>query len=343
MTLILFIIILGAIILVHEFGHFIFAKWSGTFVYEFSLGMGPKIFSIKGRETQYNIRLIPIGGFVSLAGEDIIGDKSIPEDRNMCNKSFIQRLLILFFGAGNNFIFAVLILFISALIYGGVSPKAVVGTVLTDYPAYEEGLREGDYLLEIDGEKVVSWDEAMLKIQLSKGKTLNFKVEKPNGSIKNYEITPAKEITNGEEVYKFGFSTSGKREYGLVNSCKYAIQKTGSLFALMKDTLKYLFTGKVGVDELSGPVGIYTIVGEQAKLGLENILYLVAFLSINVGVINLIPFPAFDGGRILFLIIEKIFKKPIPKDIEAKVNAVGFFLLIALMIYVTFQDIVRLF
>lgn len=343
LTLILFILILGAIVLVHEFGHFIFAKWSGTYVYEFSIGMGPKLWGKKGKETEYCIRLIPIGGYVVLAGEDRLDTETLPKDRLMYNKSFLQRLLILFFGAGNNFIFALLILFISALLFGGVSPKAVVGNVMEDYPAYEAGLREGDLLLSIDGDKVVSWETAMLTIQMNNGKTMDFKIKDKNGNVKDLEITPKKVTTDGEDSYKFGFSTAGKREYGFVNAVKYAFQKTGSLFAVMGDTLKYLFTGKVGVNDLSGPVGIYNIVGQQAKQGVENLLYLVAFLSVNVGVINLIPFPAFDGGRILFLIIEKIFKKPIPKGVEAKVNGIGFMLLILLMIYVTFQDILRLF
>lgn len=339
LTLILFIIILGAIVLVHEFGHFIFAKISGTYVYEFSIGMGPKIFSKKGKETEYCIRAIPIGGFVSLAGEDVIEDEKIPKDRRMDNKNFIQRFLILFFGAGNNFIFAFLLLLISALIFGSISPKPIVGEVLKDYPAYESGLRQGDLLLAIDDDKVVSWETAMLTLQLSEGKTLKFKVEDKSGNIKEFNITPVKEKVDGKDTYKYGFSTSGEKQTGIIPSIKYAFTKTGSLFAVMWDTLKYLFVGKVGVNDFSGPVGIYNIVGQQASQGVESVLYLIAFLSVNVGVINLLPFPAFDGGRILFLIIEKIFKKPIPKRIEGIINSIGFFLLILLMIYITGHDI----
>jgi len=148
---------------------------------------------------------------------------------------------------------------------------------------------------------------------------------------------------NRNTSYKFGIATKYDKEYGLVKSIKYAFNKTISLFGSMFDTLKYLFTGRVGVNQLSGPVGIYSIIDSQAKEGLEAVLYLVAYLSINIGVINLLPFPAFDGGRILFLIIEKVFRKPVSKKVENIIHSIGFMLIIALLIYVTFNDILRLF
>lgn len=344
-TLFWFIIILGAIVGIHEFGHFLFAKLSNTYVYEFSIGMGKKIFTIpkKKSETEFNIRLVPIGGFVRISGEDAIEDENIPKDRQMCNKSLIQRFLILFAGPAFNFIFAFVILFISALIYGSISTKPVIGSVMEGYPAYTAGLREGDLIKKINGEKVHSWDAALLKIQTSKGEELTFTVEE-NGNTKDVKVKPIEEVDEeGNKSYKFGISTSGVKEYGFVKSLTYAFKKTGSLFGTMWETLKYLFNGRAKVNDLSGPVGIFSLVGEQAKQGLESILYLTAYLSINVGVLNLVPFPAFDGGRILFLIIEKISRKKIPAKIENMVNAIGFLAIIGLMIFVTFNDILRLF
>lgn len=344
-TLFWFIIILGAIVGIHEFGHFLFAKLSNTYVYEFSIGMGKKLFTHrkKGSETEFNIRLVPIGGFVSICGENAIEDENIPKDRQLCNKSFLQRFSILFAGPAFNFIFAFILLFVSALIYGSISTKPIIGRVMEGYPAYTAGLREGDLIKKIDGKKVNSWDAALLKIQTANGKELTFTIEE-NGQTKDIKVSPIiEEAEDGTKSYKYGISTNGTKERGFVKSLNYAISKTESLFGTMIETLKYLFTGRAKVNDLSGPVGIYSLVGQQAKAGLESIIYLTAYLSINVGALNLIPFPAFDGGRILFLIIEKITKKKIPPKVENMVNTIGFLAIIGLMIFVTFNDIIRLF
>lgn len=344
-TLFWFILILGAIVGIHEFGHFLFAKLSNTYVYEFSIGMGKKLFTHrkKGSETEFNIRLVPIGGFVSICGENAIEDENIPKDRQLCNKSFLQRFSILFAGPAFNFIFAFILLFVSALIYGSISTKPIIGNVMEDYPAYTAGLREGDLIKKIDGKKVNSWDAALLKIQTANGKELTFTIEE-NGQTKDIKVSPIiEEAEDGTKSYKYGISTNGTKERGFVKSLNYAISKTESLFGTMIETLKYLFTGRAKVNDLSGPVGIYSLVGQQAKAGLESIIYLTAYLSINVGALNLIPFPAFDGGRILFLIIEKITKKKIPPKVENMVNTIGFLAIIGLMIFVTFNDILRLF
>lgn len=346
MTIIWFVLILGVIILVHEFGHFIFAKWAGVYVYEFSIGMGPKIWGKKGKngETEYCIRAIPLGGFVQLAGEEVNDDTKVKKERKLYNKTFIQRFLIMFAGAMNNFILCFVLLFVSALIYGSVSLKPVVSSVNEDYPAYEAGIKVGDTIISIDGDKVSSWNEVQLLIQTTKGEKLDIVVEGKDGKERNISLTPEKlENEDGTISYVVGVGMGGNVEKGFIPSLKYAVETTGSLFKLMIVTVKELFTGGVAVKELSGPVGIYTVVGEQAKQGLQSILYLIAFLSINVGVINLIPFPAFDGGRILFLIIEKITKKSIPTNVENTVNSIGLLLLMALMLYVTFNDILRLF
>ena len=344
LSLILFVVILSAIVAVHEFGHFIFAKLSNIYVYEFSIGMGKKIFGKKRKdgETEFCLRAVPLGGYVMIAGEDVEDDK-IPKDRQMCNKGFFSRFLVLFAGAFNNFVFAFLILFVSALIYGAVSLKPYIGDVAVDYPAYSVGLSKGDLVLSIDGEKISNWDKGLIKLQTTDGDAVLFKVQKVDGSIREYEVKPVLvKDESGNESYKFGIATQSEKEYGFLKSLSYAWNKTISLFGSMWDTLKYLFTGKVGVNQLSGPVGIYSIVDSQAEQGLEALLYLVAYLSINVGIINLLPFPAFDGGRILFLLIEKIFRKPVSKKVENIIHSIGFMLIIGLLIFVTFNDILRL-
>ena len=345
LSILWFVLILGSIVAIHEFGHFIFAKLANIYVYEFSIGMGKKIFGKKRKngETEFCVRAIPLGGYVMIAGEDVEDDK-ISKDRQMCNKNFIQRFLVLFAGPFNNFLFAFLILLISAFIYGAVVTTPYVGETVEGYPAHEAGIESGDLVLAIDGEKIVDWDRALIKLQINGGESVTFKIKKESGEIKEYVIEPLKVLDEeGNESYKFGIATKYDKEYGFFKSFGYAFKKTVSLFGSMFDTLKYLFTGKVGVNQLSGPVGIYSIVDSQAKEGLEAVLYLVAYLSINIGVINLLPFPAFDGGRILFLLIEKIFRKPVSKKVENIIHSIGFILIILLLIYVTFNDILRLF
>ena len=344
LSLLWFILILGSIVAIHEFGHFIFAKLANIYVYEFSIGMGKKIFGRKkkGGETEFCIRAIPLGGYVMIAGEDV-EDEKIPKKRQMCNKSFWQRFMVLFAGPFNNFWFAFVILLISALIFGAVSMKPYIGEVAKDYPAQASGLEKGDLVLAIDNKEIKNWDSGLIILQTSDGKETVFKVQKANGEIKEYYVTPL-EVTDekGNVSYKYGIATGVERERGFGKSIVYAYNKTISLFGSMFVTLKYLFVGKVGINQLSGPVGIYTIVDSQAKEGVAALLYLVAYLSINVGIINLLPFPAFDGGRILFLIIEKLFNKPVSKKTENIIHTIGFMLIIGLLVYVTIMDIGRL-
>lgn len=345
MTIIIFILVLGTIVFVHELGHFVFAKLMGVYVYEFSLGMGPKIFGKKGKETEYCLRLIPVGGFCSLAGEEVEEDKiKVSKDRRLQAKKPWQRFLIMFFGPGFNFIFAILVLFLIALFCGSASYEPIISSVEKNFPAYQVGLTKGDEILEIDGHKTKTLDDVSIYLTLSdKDKNTKIKVEKENGSIKTYQLKPKKVKEDGETVYRFGIGLKSEKKYGFLNSVKYTIVKTESLFKQMMITVKSLFTGGVKVNQLSGPVGIYSIVGEQSKAGISSILYLMAFLSINVGFLNLLPIPAFDGGHILFIIIEKIKGSPVSQKTENMIHTVGLFLLMLLMIYITFNDILRLF
>ncbi len=346
MAILWFILILGGIVLVHEFGHFIFSKLFGVYVYEFSIGMGPKLLhhKKKGGETEYCVRAIPIGGFVSLAGEDADDNEKIDKKRMLYTKPVWQRFIIMIAGATFNFIFAFVLLFLMALIYGSISTKPIVATVSEGYPAYTAGIKEGDRILSVDGNKVSSWSEVQLYIASSKGNDISFVLQDSNKNKRTVVVKPnVVEDSEGNKSFVVGIGIDNTVKKGFVNSIKYAGDTTISLYKLMLTVLKQLFTGEVSTKDLSGPVGIYTIVDSQSKQGFQNIMYLTAYLSMNVGVINLLPFPAFDGGRVLFLIIEKIRKKPVPAKTEALVNSIGFMLLMLLMVYVTFNDILRLF
>jgi len=347
MTLIYFILILGLTVFIHELGHFIFAKKNGVYCYEFSLGMGPKLFSFrrKNDETEYSLRLLPIGGYVQMAGEEIEEDKDLPKDRQMQSKTVWQRFTIVVAGAINNFILGLILLFLMGLFYGTPETKPYIDNVDTKYNAYKVNIREGDVIKKMNGKRVSTIDDVMLEFQLIKqGSSVKFTIEDKNGKEKNVSVKPTKvKNDDGTESYIYGLGFSTKTNKGFISSIKYSFSKFGSIYRSMLKVIGNLFTGNLGINSLSGPVGIYNVVGEQSKQGFQNVIYLAAYISINVGFVNLIPFPAFDGGRALFLIIEKIRKKPIEQKTENIIHTIGFMLLMLLIIVITINDIIRIF
>lgn len=344
-TLLLLIIILSVIIFIHEFGHFITAKKCGVYVDEFSLGMGPVIWKYKPKksETTYSLRAFPIGGFVSMA-EKQSPEIKLKKNQVLENKSFIQKLCVLLMGIVMNFVLAIVLFFISGLFYGRPTSDSIIGAVLDSSPAQNAGIEVGDKVLSINGTKTSSWDDIILEISAKKlEKTYTFVVEKSSGDTATYNVVPLVEETENGEKRTFGIGSNvTKYEKGFVNALKYGIEGFISNLNTIFKVIGSLFTGKVSLDSLSGPVGIYSIVDTLKSSGLQAILYLTAYLSINVGVINLIPIPVFDGGRVLLVIIEAITKKKTSDKTEAIINYVGFGLMILLMLYVTFNDIIRL-
>ncbi len=344
LTLIILLFILGVLVSIHELGHFIAAKKMGIYVYEFCLGMGPKVkgFKRKNDETEYTIRLFPIGGFVAMANERD-GNQKLKNEQILANKKFYQKLIVLSAGIIMNLVLALLLLFVSGLVFGSPETKAIIGGVEEGYPAYDAGLQKGDLVLELNGEKVNSWDDITLALNEKEiADSYVFTVQRETGETINLEVVPKKEKIEGETRYVFGISSSSEKEYGLAAAFKYTGNKFVSMLDSMVTILGKLFTGQIGMDKLSGPVGMYTVIDTVKSNGVENIIYLIAFLSVNVGVINIIPIPVFDGGRILLTIIEKIKGGKINPKIEIYLNYFGFLLLIFLMIYVTLNDIIRL-
>ncbi len=343
-------LVLGIIILVHELGHFFWAKRFNVFIYEFSLGMGPIIFTHKGKDKiDYNIRLIPIGGFVSMAGEVYEDDKKVSKERLMCNRPWWQRLIILAAGVINNFILAIILICLLAGIAGGGATKPVIDTVLKDSPAYKANLKSGDQIIEINGYKVNSWDKAQIILfYKNKNDYHTFKIKHQDKTVETVKIKPEKvKDESGVERKMIGISIKNTNTKGFFKIIKYGFIKFASLIEAMHYTVWGLISGKVSISALSGPVGIFEVVGQSVKYSfLDSILYIlniVAFLSINVGFINILPFPAFDGGHILFLIIEKIKGKKLDSKIENIFHIIGFILIILLMVIVTINDIIKLF
>ncbi len=345
MTLLYFLLVLGVTVLIHELGHFIFAKKAGVYVYEFSIGMGPKLYSFKRKndETAYSIRLLPIGGFVSMAGEDMEDeDKSIPKEKQLISKKWHQRFLTIAAGVIFNFLLAIVLLFIVGLINGCPTNEAFIESVEPEYPAYNV-LESGDQIIKINNKKVNNLDTLSLELQVQNGKKVTFTVIGSDGKETEKVIKPKAIEENGGTSYVYGFTLSSKTEHGILPAIKYAFTKTLSLIEQMALIVFYLVTGKLSLNSLSGPIGIYTIVGESAKAGFISLMYLTAYLCINVGFINFIPLPAFDGGRLLFLIIEKIKGSRIKPEIENTIHSIGFILLMILMLVITCNDVIRIF
>ena len=344
LTIIYFILILSIIVIVHEFGHFFFSKLFGVHVYEFSIGMGPKIWSHKRQnkkdETVYSVRAIPIGGYVQLAGEGLDEDKKLPKEKLLQNKPVWQRFLIMFFGAGNNFILALVVLFFLGLIIGSPSTSNVIPSVIDGSPAQLAGIMANDKITKINGNKIKTLDDLQLYLAISEGET-EIEVDR-NGVKQTFKVVPLTGEEKTNAGYSFGITFNNTYEKGVGSALKYAFTKFRAIIRQMILTIKELFKGTISVTNLSGPVGIYSVVDQTKDSGFANLFYLLALLSINVGFINLIPFPAFDGGRILFLIIEKIKGKPIKAETENLIHNIGFFILIGLIVFVTINDIIHL-
>jgi len=366
------LLMLTVLITVHEWGHFIMSKKFGVHVYEFAIGMGPKLleFRRKNDPTIYTIRALPIGGYNQLAGETDEDDKKLKKDQFLCNKTKLQKIIILCAGVFMNFVTAIVILFIIAFSFGYNEQKSIIGEVKEDSPAYELGIKTGDKIIEYNGHKVNTWDEIAIYGALKNQPTeKTYKIVHEDGKEETYKITPVDYVIYNDETYKIteektkkqiaeelkvdekdlkesklvGFSQSDKRYTGFVNALKYSFEKFWGLTKLLVKTLAYLFTGQIGIDSLSGPVGMYKVVGEASKFGIEKILFLTAYLSINLAIVNILPFPAVDGGHVVFVLIEAITGKKVSPTVENIFHTIGFIFFFLLLIIVTGHDIWNLF
>lgn len=310
------------VIVVHEFGHFTLAKLSGIDVEEFSIGMGPSLFSFKSKETQYSLRAIPMGGYVSM--ENVSDDN--PNSFN--NAPVYKRMLVILAGAFMNFLLAFILFFIIGITTGNSINE--VGKIAENSPA-EKQLQVGDEILQINNKKTETWNEVFDNIQQS-DKTVQLKIKR-NEEILNISIDKAEDNTLG--IYpasKISFS----------NSIKGAFASIALIISSLITFLSRIFTGGVSIDEVSGPVGIVSNMGEVVKMGFSYVLFFLAYINVNVGFLNLLPIPALDGAKFLSLLVEGIRKKPISQKAEMIINLVGFMLLILLIIIVTINDIIKL-
>lgn len=345
-SIIVLILMLGVLVLLHETGHFLVARAFGVHVYEFSVGMGPLVFKHKAKSgIQYSIRALPIGGYVQLAGEVAEDDNKIPKDKFMCNKPWWQRILILSAGVIMNFITAFVLLFLIGIVFGSTSTTPKIAKVMEESSFAEAGGHDGDVILSVDGKTTKTWDRAQVLLTLdNKKEYYEIKVRHEDNTEETLKVAP-KETTdeNGNKSRVFGITIYQEKTQGFMAAIKYAASKFQSIYESMFTILYGLFTGRLSANSLSGPVGMYKIVNESLALGFAQILYLTAYISINLGFMNFLPFPAFDGGHILFVVIEKIRGKRVDANIEGYFHMAGFIILFLLMIIITIKDIIGLF
>lgn len=354
-NIIVIILVLGIIIMVHELGHFLMCRATGIAVSEFSIGMGPCIFHAKKGETQYSIRCLPIGGYCMMLGED---EEDCQDERAFSNKSVWARLLVIFGGPAFNFILA----FVASAILIGMAGYLTgeVNYVADNSAAAEAGIQVGDVITRLDNTRIYDFREVSMYMQFHKADTPVVVCLVRDG--KEMQITVTPNYNEDVEAYQLGISGGYKPddtgEYwvrtkgDLLTTIKYSVLEVRYWIKTTFLSLKALVTGKVGVNQVSGVVGVADMMNDtmneaKAEGGIYslvlNVINFMILISANLGVMNLLPFPALDGGRLLFLFVELITRKAVPKEKEAVVHAIGFALLFVVMILVTFKDIKNLF
>lgn len=334
MTIIITLIIISILVVAHEFGHFIMAKRAGIGVEEFSVGMGPKLFGIKRKETEYTLRLLPIGGYVMLVGQ---GEES-NDPNSFTKKSVLSRFSVMVAGPLMNILIAVFF-FVGAFMYYGVpSNDPVIGEVHPDSPAYVAGVQAGDEVVSIDGQQIDNWKSLVSDIRAVEGVPLEFVVLRDGQEIA-LTVTPQ---YNEEYGYVMIGITQSLEKMSVWGSLKYGALQTYYFTKELILILIQMFTGEIAPD-FAGPVGIVDMVGEVVQTGYMQLLSFAGILSVNLAIMNLLPIPGLDGSRLLFLIFEAIRGKPVNPDKEAAVHFIGIVFLLVVMIMVTYNDIVRLF
>ncbi|PIT92384.1 MAG: RIP metalloprotease RseP [Candidatus Harrisonbacteria bacterium CG10_big_fil_rev_8_21_14_0_10_42_17] len=343
MTIIVLIVGISLLILIHELGHFLAAKWSGLLVEEFGFGFPPKLFGKKIGETTYTINALPFGGFVRIYGETRLeGEKENPtlKKRSFAHAPFINRVFIIVAGVIMNFLLGWLLL--SLLFAVGTKSNAVVITsVMENTPAAEANLQAEDILVGFKtGDELVSF------IDQNKGQKAELTIRR-GGEEFLVTVTPRTEVPEGEGAVGFTFQETGFERLPLHRAIWEGLKTAGAIigqvFTAIIALFTRLFTGGEVLKDFVGPVGIYRVAEAAASVGLFWLVNLIALISLNLAVLNIFPFPALDGGRLLFLIIEKIKGSPLSPKFENAVNISGFLLLILLMVVITVKDIVGLF
>lgn len=332
------LVMFGLLIFIHEFGHFITARRCGVGVREFAIGMGPKLFSWKSKkyDTQYGLRLLPIGGFVSMVGED----EASEESNAFCNQKIWKRMLIVLAGPLMNLLLGFLLMAVMVFSLGNLSSTTVAK--FSDEATSNAYLQVGDKITHVDGTRVHTGNELVYEIMNQGYEPIDLKVIRNGEKLTLEGVTFPHMEDSGATFGEYDFWVYAE-EVTFPNLIKHAFWRSVSTVKMVYDSLIGLLTGRFGMEAVSGPVGVVEVVGQAAKTGWWNLFYILIVLTINLGVFNLIPFPALDGGRFLFLIIEGIRRKPVNRNVESYINFIGIMILFAFMIFVTVKDVLHLF
>lgn len=340
LTIIGAILVFSVIIFVHELGHFLAAKAFGVNVLEFAIGMGPAIFKKQGKNTLYSIRIIPMGGFCKMEGED----EDVDSAGSFSAKKPLPKIVILAAGATMNVLLGFMIvtsLVATSAFQSGYLPSTVVGQVNPEASA-AAFLQLGDKIVEVNGSGVNIQRDISFALSQADADEYTLTYER-NGERHTQSFTPMEMTYEDGSVGKIVGFNIAPEEISLLGILREGFFQTIWMVKLVFVSLGMLLSGEAGISDMSGPVGVVSVMNDAARSGLLNFLFFAAFLAVNIGVMNLLPLPALDGGRIVFSLFELIFRKPVPPEKEGFVHMVGFALLIALMVFVTWNDIARLF
>lgn len=346
------VLVLGGLIFFHELGHFVANRLMGIGVVTFSIGMGPRLWGIRRGKTEYRLSWLPFGGYVAAVGEysDEVEELGFTPGEAVCNRPAWQRLLMAFAGPFANLLIAWFIYWGLVFANGLALPLPEVGGVMEDSPAREAGLLPGDTILSIDGRPVDRWEQIPRYVGESGGKELAIDVRRGDETL-SLSMTPRRmDRTNlfgeTETAWLIGVQMGGAVRHepmGFFASALEGLKQTGRMIDITVTSLKKLITGSIAAENVGGPILIAQMLGQQAQVGLEPLLLLAALISVNLGLLNLLPVPVLDGGLILFCLVEMIIRRPVPEKIQERAMQGGVVLLAALMIFATFNDVMRWF
>jgi regulator of sigma E protease len=345
-----FAISLGILIFIHELGHFLAAKVSGISVERFSMGFGPRLFGKKVGETDYRVSAFPLGGYVKMLGES--NDEEVPEElqhTSFAHQRLHRRMAVVAAGPASNLLLAVFIYTLTFAVFGLARTTTEIGSVTADFPAAAAGLRAGDRIQKVNGVPVQEWGQLSELIQKSGGKSIQIRLQRGD-ELLTVQVTPEIKKTRnilGEEISRplIGIVASDNYTVEKVNplkACLYGLDQTWQMIKLTFAVIGKLAEGAISPRTLAGPIGIAQMSGQVAKAGMVAFLSFLALLSINLGILNLLPVPVLDGGHLLFFVIEAIMGKPLSMKKREVAQQVGLFLLILLMVFVFYNDIYRL-
>lgn len=340
-----FLFVLGVLVVVHEWGHYIVARMVGIRVEKFSIGFGPVIFGKKKGDTEFAVSLLPLGGFVKMAGESPEEAQGNPWEFQ--SKSLLQKFMVVFAGPFMN-AFLAFVIFSVIFMTGQPTMTSKIGQIMPDMPAYAAGIREGDRIMAVNGTKVSTWDEVLVFVRQGQPE-MKFTIER-EGAQQDFTVTPriqeTKDVFGKTRKASFiGIASANEMIYvksGFFKAVAMGFERVWVLTTMILMSLGMMITGAMPFkDSMTGPIGIFFMTKEAAHMGLAYLFYFMGSLSVSLFVLNLLPIPVLDGGHVLFILIEKIKGSPIKTIVKERMTQVGLVLLLALMAYVILQDISR--